>query len=104
MPNAFPDKRILDCSYCGNHTPHPRVFQYEHDMLYDEIDIASKGDAQEIDDAPEFYDGDEELTIWDAELIDDFFRATLEYVNVAPPKIRRMEDRPKHHGPPKNAS
>jgi len=46
---------------------------------------------------------DEELSIWDAELIDDFFRATLDYVYVAPAKIRRMENRLKQHEKPATA-
>lgn len=37
--------------------------------------------------------GDAELSVWDAELIDDFFRSVIEYVYVAPAKIRRMEVR-----------
>jgi len=41
--------------------------------------------------------GDADLTIWDAELIDDFFRSVLEYLYVAPAKIRRMERRLKSH-------
>jgi hypothetical protein len=41
--------------------------------------------------------GDADLTVWDAELIDDFFRSVLEYVYVAPAKIRRMETRLKYH-------
>ena len=40
--------------------------------------------------------GEEELSIWDAELIDDFFRSILEYVYIAPAKIRRMEVRLGH--------
>lgn len=36
---------------------------------------------------------DEELSIWDAELIDDFFRSILDYVYIAPARIRRMEKR-----------
>lgn len=35
----------------------------------------------------------EELTIWDAELIDDFFRSIVEYVYIAPARIKRMEQR-----------
>jgi len=40
---------------------------------------------------------DVELSVWDAELIDDFFRSVLEYVYIAPAKIRRMETRLKSH-------
>jgi hypothetical protein len=36
---------------------------------------------------------DEDLSQWDAELIDDFFRSVVEYVYVAPAKIRRMQRR-----------
>lgn len=33
------------------------------------------------------------LDEWDAELIDDFFRSIIEYVYIAPAKIKRMEER-----------
>jgi uncharacterized protein DUF4145 len=36
---------------------------------------------------------DEDLSRWDAELIDDFFRSVVDYVYVAPAKIRRMQER-----------
>jgi hypothetical protein len=36
---------------------------------------------------------DAELSIWDAELIDEFFRSVLEYVYIALAKIKRMEER-----------
>jgi hypothetical protein len=39
------------------------------------------------------YATDEDLSRWDAELIDDFFRSVVEYVYVAPAKIRRMQER-----------
>lgn len=39
----------------------------------------------------------EELSVWDAELIDDFFRSILDYVYIAPARIKRMEDRLKRH-------
>jgi hypothetical protein len=34
-----------------------------------------------------------DLSIWDAELIDDFFRSVVEYLYVAPAKIKRMQER-----------
>lgn len=40
---------------------------------------------------------EEDLSIWDAELIDDFFRSIIEYVYIAPSRIRRMESRLKSH-------
>ncbi|MBZ8141017.1 hypothetical protein CLD22_14035 [Rubrivivax gelatinosus] len=43
---------------------------------------------------------DADLSIWDAELIDDFFRSVIEYVYIAPAKIRRMETRLKVHERP----
>jgi len=36
---------------------------------------------------------DKTLDIWDAELIDEFFRFVIEYVYVAPAKIKRMKER-----------
>jgi hypothetical protein len=36
---------------------------------------------------------DRELSVWDAELVDDFFRSVVEYVYVAPAKIKRMQRR-----------
>lgn len=36
---------------------------------------------------------DEELSIWDAELIDEFFRSTVDYVYIAPARIQRMQQR-----------
>lgn len=36
---------------------------------------------------------EEDLSVWDAELIDDFFRSVVDYVYVAPAKIRRMQER-----------
>lgn len=44
--------------------------------------------------------GEAELSLWDAELIDDFFRSVIEYVYIAPAKIRRMEVRLKVHEQP----
>jgi hypothetical protein len=40
---------------------------------------------------------EEEVSIWDAELIDDFFRAIVEYVYIAPARVRRMENRLRQH-------
>ena len=40
---------------------------------------------------------EDELNIWDAELIDDFFRSIVEYVYIAPARIRRMESRLEMH-------
>ena len=37
--------------------------------------------------------GDGEVDFWDAELLDDFFRAVVEYVYVVPSKIARMKQR-----------
>jgi len=34
---------------------------------------------------------DDEVSIWDAQLIDDFFRSIIEYVYVAPSKIARLK-------------
>ena len=39
----------------------------------------------------------EELSVWDAELIDDFFRSIVDYVYIAPARIKRMEHRLKMH-------
>ena len=36
---------------------------------------------------------EEELSLWDAELIDDFFRSLVDYVYIAPARIRRMQER-----------
>jgi hypothetical protein len=36
---------------------------------------------------------EEDVSIWDAELVDDFFRSVVEYVYIAPAKIRRMQER-----------
>jgi hypothetical protein len=36
---------------------------------------------------------EEELSAYDAELIDDFFRSIIEYVYVAPAKVQRMRER-----------
>jgi Domain of unknown function (DUF4145) len=41
--------------------------------------------------------GEEDLSVWDAELIDDFFRSVIEYIYIAPAKIRRMETRLERH-------
>lgn len=43
---------------------------------------------------------DTNLSVWDAELIDDFFRSVVEYVYIAPAKIKRMDMRLKVHEPP----
>jgi hypothetical protein len=32
------DTEILECSHCGNRTPHKKVLDYTHPMLFDEID------------------------------------------------------------------
>jgi len=32
------EKLILECSHCGNKTPHGKVFEYVHPMLFDEMD------------------------------------------------------------------
>jgi hypothetical protein len=34
-----------------------------------------------------------ELGVFDAELIDDFFRSVVDYVYIAPARIKRMENR-----------
>jgi hypothetical protein len=36
---------------------------------------------------------EEDVDIWDAELIDDFFRTIIEYVYIAPAKIERLNQR-----------
>lgn len=36
---------------------------------------------------------DDEVSIWDAQLIDEFFRSIVEYVYVAPSKIARLKSR-----------
>ncbi len=220
MSDHFPLTRILDCSHCGNRTPHTHQFQYSHSMFWDELDSDDKiynpftwlayscgtcgglnlfgaffGIDIEVDDLPraklhpkgadilppphtlspnqpvpakvlrlyeevwplrhrapaafigqvrrllEFVCADqeasgkdlfaqlqdlsakgvfpgyfsqisdllrkvgnmgahaaqEELSVWDAELIDDFFRSIVDYVYIAPARIRRMERRLKMH-------
>jgi hypothetical protein len=37
--------------------------------------------------------GKKEVSIWDAELIDEFFRSAVDYVYIAPARIRRMKER-----------
>lgn len=37
--------------------------------------------------------GEEDVDFWDAELLDDFFRAIVEYVYIAPSKIDRLKQR-----------
>lgn len=44
--------------------------------------------------------GEEELSVWDAELIDDFFRSIIDYVYIAPARIKRMEYRLSMHEKP----
>jgi hypothetical protein len=39
--------------------------------------------------------------VWDAELVDDFFRAVVEYVYVAPSKIKRLKQRLSVRGNPR---
>jgi len=39
---------------------------------------------------------DENVDIWDAELIDDFFRFVVEYTYIAPAKIKRLNERIKY--------
>jgi hypothetical protein len=34
---TFSDSRILECGYCGNRTPHSKVWQYEHAQFFDQI-------------------------------------------------------------------
>ncbi|QZO14570.1 DUF4145 domain-containing protein [Pseudoalteromonas piscicida] len=36
---------------------------------------------------------DNEVDFWDAELLDDFFRSVIEYVYIAPSKIKRLKQR-----------
>jgi hypothetical protein len=36
---------------------------------------------------------DDDLNVWDAELVDEFFRSVVEYVYIAPAKIKRMQQR-----------
>jgi hypothetical protein len=36
---------------------------------------------------------DDDVSIWDAQLIDDFFRSLIEYVYIAPAKINRLKTR-----------
>ena len=36
---------------------------------------------------------DDEVSIWDAQLIDEFFRSIIEYVYIAPAKIARLKSR-----------
>lgn len=40
---------------------------------------------------------EEDLSVWGAELIDDFFRSIIDYVYIAPARIRRMEVRLQKH-------
>ena len=42
MHEEFPKTPILDCSHCGNRTPHTLKFQYEAILLYDELDDETK--------------------------------------------------------------
>lgn len=50
------------------------------------------------------HDKDTDVDVWDAELIDDFFKSIVEYVYVAPSKIKRLglkfEARPTPPTPP----
>ena len=39
------------------------------------------------------HDGHEDLSVWDVELLDDFFRSVVEYVYIAPSKIQRLRHR-----------
>ena len=32
------ENEILECSHCGNKTPHGKIFEYVHPMLFDEMD------------------------------------------------------------------
>lgn len=34
---------------------------------------------------------DEDISIWDAELVDEFFRTVIEYVYIAPNKVQRLK-------------
>lgn len=36
---------------------------------------------------------EDDLDVWDAELIDDFFRSVIDYVYISPAKIKRMQER-----------
>lgn len=36
---------------------------------------------------------EQEVDFWDAELLDDFFRAVVEYVYIAPSRIERLKER-----------
>jgi hypothetical protein len=38
MDSDFPVQQILECSHCGNKTPHTRNFEYEHPMFWDELE------------------------------------------------------------------
>ena len=42
MNSDFPANPILDCSYCGNRTPHTLCFEYEKSMFFDEINKDEK--------------------------------------------------------------
>lgn len=42
MNNKFPANTVLDCSHCGNRTPHALQFEYDHLMFYDELDDDEK--------------------------------------------------------------
>lgn len=218
MTSAYPDQEILECSHCGNRTPHAREFEYEHSMFWDELDekvyapytwlgyacgtcgglniygaffnldlqeeelekaklhprgadmlppphtlspnqpipervlrhyqevwplrhrapAAFIGQVRRLMEAVCLHQGatgkdlfaklqdlsakgvfpgyftqitdllrkvgnmgahavEEDLSIWDAELIDDFFRSILDYVYIAPARIKRMENRLKKH-------
>jgi len=37
--------------------------------------------------------GTEDVSVWDAELLDDFFCSVVEYVYVAPSRIERLKQR-----------
>lgn len=37
--------------------------------------------------------GNDDVSVWDAELIDEFFRSAIEYVYIAPARVRRMKER-----------
>ena len=43
--------------------------------------------------------GDHSIDIWDAELLDDFFRIVIEYLYVTPSRIERMRQRLKERDP-----
>jgi hypothetical protein len=36
---------------------------------------------------------EEDLSVWDAELIEEFFRSIIDYVYIAPARIRKMQER-----------